>query len=1063
MTLDTSVFVGREVELTQLGALLADARRGRGVLVLLTGAAGIGKTRLAEEAAHRAAESFDVVWTVCGPRDGAPPFWPWTQLTRTILGSDFGLAARARDEWPAAVALTRPAGRSGAMHATDRVEDRLALFDDLVALVVAAANKRPLLIVLDDVHDADAASRAALGHLATRIRSAPVALVGTWRMGGPGIDGPDPDVRRLARVLALPPLDAPDVLSIVEANVGPWASDVAASVHRRSSGNPLLVHELAAVLRANDGPVTASDLDALVPDSVRASVTTRLSALTPEGRAAVVIGSAFGVDFPVDVVAEVVGCDTVDVLDHLEQAHAAGLLAAVDVTAGSFSHAVVRDAVLGLETVAARARLHAQIVDALEDLSGRGRPVEPIDLARHARMAGTVERQRAGRYARIAADHAMERLAYEQAVALYGDALAALTPGLADAGSRAELHAASAEARSALGDRDSARGELFAAADAAREAGRPDVLADAALALGEEGGFEVTLLDAPQIELLDEALAAVPEADEARRASIMARLSVATSYREPEATRVARSAHAVELARSSGDDRALTGALAARCDVLAGPDHVAHRLELGAEIHAVATRLHDRRLQLLGNRLRLVAHLEQGDVTAADQEAREFAAVSATLHRPLYEWYVPLWRAMRALMSGRLEHCLQFVDDVVRIGEAGGSANASELAMTLRWCWASELGELEPIAEMAAAFDAHMFPGTWALVTRALLSAQTGTIDRARIELDAAAARLPDAEHDSEWLPMLSQVAELVGRLGSHPIAAWAYDSLVPYQALFAVEGIGAAIRGPVDRDLGVLAAALGREHDAVAHFDAAIAASRRIGATLLVARTLRDAGVALEDNERLDAARDSYAELGMAARVAELDARRGDHAPRTRTRLSGVFRREGDGFRIVFAGVEATVRDSKGMRDLAVLLARPAMPIAAVDLWSAAPNQPIGGGLGDVVDATAREQYRRRLAELEDELEAADRTGDADRSAALTAERRTLVEHLTAAYGLGGRVRRTGDPAERARSTVTARIRDAIRRIEAVHPDVGRHLRHSVKTGRRCSYEPETPVIWQT
>jgi hypothetical protein len=75
--------------------------------------------------------------------------------------------------------------------------------------------------------------------------------------------------------------------------------------------------------------------------------------------------------------------------------------------------------------------------------------------------------------------------------------------------------------------------------------------------------------------------------------------------------------------------------------------------------------------------------------------------------------------------------------------------------------------------------------------------------------------------------------------------------------------------------------------------------------------------------------------------------------------------------------------------------------------------------------------------------------------------ERDALVAELSAAYGLGGRPRRTGDPGERARSAVTWRIRDAIRRLEAAEPGIGTHLRHAVHTGTFCRYEPERPVTW--
>ncbi|MGH3549393.1 MAG: hypothetical protein ACRDQU_15060 [Pseudonocardiaceae bacterium] len=102
-----------------------------------------------------------------------------------------------------------------------------------------------------------------------------------------------------------------------------------------------------------------------------------------------------------------------------------------------------------------------------------------------------------------------------------------------------------------------------------------------------------------------------------------------------------------------------------------------------------------------------------------------------------------------------------------------------------------------------------------------------------------------------------------------------------------------------------------------------------------------------------------------------------------------------------------------------------------------------------------------RRLRELEDEANDADAAGDAHRSARVAAERDALLTALTAAYGLGGRARRMGSPAERARTAVTTRIRDSIRRIGQADPELGEHLSRSVRTGTFCVYDPSPPVRW--
>jgi hypothetical protein len=177
-------------------------------------------------------------------------------------------------------------------------------------------------------------------------------------------------------------------------------------------------------------------------------------------------------------------------------------------------------------------------------------------------------------------------------------------------------------------------------------------------------------------------------------------------------------------------------------------------------------------------------------------------------------------------------------------------------------------------------------------------------------------------------------------------------------------------------------------------------------------------------------------------------------------------FRRSGDSWELAYRGRRVSVRDSKGMRDLAVLLARPGREVHALDLvrlteGTAGERSVPHGDLGEVLDDRARDAYRQRLATLDAMIDEADELGHNDAADRARDERAAIVAELAGAYGLGGRPRRTGDPAERARSTVTWRIRDAIARIDKVHPELGSHLRTSVRTGTYCRYEPESKPGW--
>jgi hypothetical protein len=623
----------------------------------------------------------------------------------------------------------------------------------------------------------------------------------------------------------------------------------------------------------------------------------------------------------------------------------------------------------------------------------------------------------------------MELLAFEDAAGWYDQALRAVDGAPGDSARRAALTLTLGEARRGAGDRTGARTNFLQAAALARQSDRVDILARAALGLGSGvAGFEVQLLDREQLDLLEEAHLRLAEGDAVLRALVLARLSVARTTIDPDARRLSLAHEAVDLARAAQDDSASAAALAALCDALAGPEHTAERLAHASEIVACAERLRSPALELLGRRLRLVALLESGKRPAAEEEVIAYRMRAEAFRHPLYTWYVPLWGAMWAHAEGRYDDG-RALNDLARVdGEKAGSHNAFLLWITQRWCLLVDSGQRAELQALSATVDFEQDGALWARITSALVAAQFGDSETARRGLDAVVPFLASLPRDSEWLPCLAQLAQTVALVGPHPIARPVYDALEPFADLFAVEGIGAVIRGPVHWFLALAAAALKDRTGAQSHFARAIQAAEQFGAPGLVLRIRRDQQAMTPSEPAL-------------------------HASRC------VFRRAGDIWTIRFGETELQLRDSKGLEDLARLLGRPTVQVAALDLVGARTN----GDAGEVLDAAAREAYRRRLIELEDEASEADANADAGRSAHIASERDALLQQLTAAYGLGGRARRAGSDAERARTAVTARIRDSIRRIAAVQPDLGRHLARSIRTGTFCVYEPDPPISWQT
>jgi len=570
-------------------------------------------------------------------------------------------------------------------------------------------------------------------------------------------------------------------------------------------------------------------------------------------RAAAVLGASFRAD----LLAEVLGVDRLSALDALADDVEPGGLG-LDAGVGRFVDVAGLREVYDAIAPSERARLHGRAAAVLIGWSEDGRRVDPAEVGRHLLASGADDR-RAAEFLVSAGDLAMGDRDYAAAEKHYEQALEALQVEADADGARAAAAIALGAARLARGDLRRARTAYEAAAAAARRAGRGDLLARAALGLGSgAAGFEVGLADRVQLDLLEEALAALAEDDSSLRAQLLARLAVASSVVEADPRRRSLVNEAVELARSVEDRSALGVALAAECDAVAGPDQVELRCRLADEVVHIARAVRDGELELLGRRHRLVALAEAGDVAGIDAEVRDYSALADVLGQPLYGWYVPLWRGMRALMDGRTGECRRWLEDAATIGATGGSHNAVLLTATLRWCLLAEAADADGIAMLAEDLQRLGLgeePGVWPGVALGLMAAETGRLAEARVRLDNVAPRLASAPRDSEWVPMLAQVAELVGHLGGHPVTSWTYEALRPFAELFVVEGIGAATRGFLHRHLGLLAAALGDTDAAAAHFAAALDVHRALGARLLVARTQRDRGVAMGDRQALAAA----------------------------------------------------------------------------------------------------------------------------------------------------------------------------------------------------------------
>jgi tetratricopeptide (TPR) repeat protein len=442
---------------------------------------------------------------------------------------------------------------------------------------------------------------------------------------------------------------------------------------------------------------------------------------------------------------------------------------------------------------------------------------------------------------------------------------------------------------------------------------------------------------------------------------------------------------------------------------------------------------------------------------------------------PLYSFYVPLWRGQAATADGDVALARSCVDEVRAMGELSGSLNAPMLATVFEFMTSLRAGEYDRmVADMDAflASNEELAKYISSIGGPAMAYASAGHIDRARVWLDRAAAIGLDATPwDAEWLSAITALVAASCK-ARHPLLAEAVARLEPYAHRFAFEGIGAGLYGSCARFVAMGCSALGRHDDAVRYAEQALVATRGAGAMLVAdaERTLADCLDARGDVDPAAAHHATADAIFAAAGLVEFVRGASTSRPATTStparavddeRADNELRRDGDVWHLAFGGETAIVKHSKGVADLAVLLAAPGREIHVSELEQV-PRELLGGRGGEALDRRAISAYKERLGELAEELDDAEAAHDLARAEKLRVEYDALVDQLSGSLGLGGRARGAGpDPVERLRKAVSARVRDAIRRIEGVHPALSRHLANSVRTGVYCSYRPEQAVVW--
>ncbi|MEV8615765.1 AAA family ATPase [Amycolatopsis sp. NPDC051373] len=1018
----TAALIGREHPASVLRAELARATASHGGLVLVTGEAGIGKTTLVTGLADEARERGALVLAgTCWESGSAPGYWPWVQVVRALR------RAAEPHEWAAADSATL----SALLGESPEPGDAFRLHDAVTSALITLSHDRPVVVVLDDLHWADPASLRLLDFAARHTWFERLLLIGTYR--DVEVDAPGHPLHQLvlplvakATTVTLTGLDPAQVAELMGRTAGtdPGA-ELAADVHRRTGGNPFFVEQTARLWRSGS-PVSA------VAPGVADALQRRLSLLPAQVADLLSDAAVLGREFSLHLLAAVAGAPVPQVDHLLGQAVATRLVVALGEGRFAFAHDLVREsryAGLGAEGAARR---HAAVADS--DLVG------PAERARHAYLAGAlVEPARTVELLLAAARDASARLAIEESIGHLRRALER-APTLR---TRAVVQLELGTLLWRVDDKDEAWAHFEGAVASVRELDDAELLARAGLTLArvDPGGARHELVSGLLLEAYRRLCAGTP----AEQLSL-------------DRVTLELTARAAMLARDDEDDHALAFSLWARHDAIWGPGSGAERERLTDELAAVARRTGDRENEYFASSLKWVALLEQGDPRYLDQ-FRSFQALTENSGLRGAELAAKIDRSVICALHGR------FADSDVALQQAlDAHLGLSErefgfMGDQLRWSALLLQGRFAELADLPARMSdaGHSHPG----LLRALAAAHAGDAAATRELLAEATAEAPySREFTPLWLRCQAQAAAV---LGDRPAAERLLAELAPYSGEWLVSLYGCDLSGPVDLWTGLLAATLGDHDLAVDLFTSAARSADR----------LRARPWSIEARSHLATA---YQNLGDTRRAAELfdtvtaeATSLGMHHIPTRVRSARTeplplneFRRTDAVWCLRYAGHETRVPDSKGLRDLHFLLGRPGTDVPAVRLL--APEADVAPTFTGtpILDDTAKAAYRHRLTELDAAIDHATTLGDDTRAATLDTERAALLTELRTSSGLAGRTRRLGDESERARKAVTARIRDAIRKLADLHPTLADHLHATITTGSSCSYHPPTPTPWR-
>jgi DNA-binding SARP family transcriptional activator len=773
--------VGRTRELAIVDEVLADVVAGHSRWLLLSGPAGIGKTRLAEEARRRFRDrGLRVIWTSCPDDDGVPAWWPLRPLVADL------------DEDPDAV-FVPPSG-------VDADSIRFRVYESLSVVLTKAAAEEPLLIVVDDVQWLDAASVRCLAHLVRSLRSSRIAVVLT-RRDGEDRGGLEPLLTSFSRhdgsvFLAIGPLDGAGSTALLNQVAGETLSaSEAFKLTDRTGGNPLLLTEYARLPREERST-------GAVPLAAHTLFERRLGRLAEPVlvvlRGAAVIGEVF----ELDLLADVVGLRLPELVDVLDQAEQDAVIVPAHTGHGyQFAHGLLRDEVLAHISTMRRQALHARVADELARREGGPRTL--VQRAQHLAAAGAMVDPRAVVEAcAIAARDADSRWDWDVAAHQWAAALAA-SENVAAQDERDDLLIAQLTALARAGRGQTVLDTVDVALEEASRRGRIATIGRLAAALlRTSGAWPWTAPGSDPSHVVNRLtqLSATITDDVATEVRVLAALAVGNCYASDISGPESLSSRALSLAHQSEDPELIADAIMGRILTFAGV--AAHSEETHALLEQIPGLPHAQAAidDVLRHDVSTMALFHMGDIDGVAHHLRAGIASSVQQRLPVVRVQLRWAEATLAQWHGELDRAEELIGtafELHRQTELYGS-EISFLSSYLCLLW--DRGQ---VANAPDAVSRSHNPLVW----RTVAAAETGDARRGRQLLRECLSEVwPDYWFTLGYLTLLGHAA---ADLADSESARILLDRLQPHDRhLTTIGQIGSL--GPVALVTGRLRALLG-------------------------------------------------------------------------------------------------------------------------------------------------------------------------------------------------------------------------------------------------------------